>query len=103
MYAIIATEMRLGWAWWHTPFNPSTQEVEAGRFLSRGQPGLQSEFQNSQGYTEKPCFKKQKQKKERNETGTQSIDLRVNGNDIKIKKQNLFFQLICKGNAVDQD
>lgn len=44
---------------------------------------------------------KKKRKKERNETGTQSIDLRVNGNDIKIKKQNLFFQLICKGNAVD--
>ena len=52
--------------------------------------------------SKKPKIKK-KRKKERNETGTQSIDLRVNGNDIKIKKQNLFFQLICKGNAVDQD
>jgi hypothetical protein len=35
---------------------------------SRGQPGLQSEFQGSQGYTEKPCLEnkqtnKQKQKK----------------------------------------
>ena len=50
--------------------------------------------------SKKPKIKK-KRKKERNETGTQSIDLRVNGNDIKIKKQNLFFQLICKGNAVD--
>jgi hypothetical protein len=41
-------------------FNPSTWEAEAGRFLSsvRGQPGLQSEFQDSQGYTEKPCPKK---------------------------------------------
>jgi hypothetical protein len=27
----------------------------------RGQPGLQSEFQDSQGSTEKPCLKKQKQ------------------------------------------
>jgi hypothetical protein len=27
-----------------------------------GQPGLQSEFQDSQGYLEKPCLKKQKQK-----------------------------------------
>jgi hypothetical protein len=27
-----------------------------------GQPGLQSEFQNSQGYTEKPCLKKPKTK-----------------------------------------
>jgi hypothetical protein len=41
----------------HT-FNPSTQEAEGGRFLS--QPGLQSEFQDSQGYTEKPCLEKTK-------------------------------------------
>jgi hypothetical protein len=39
-------------------FNPSTWEAEAGRFLSRGYPGLQSEFQDSQGYTEKPCLEK---------------------------------------------
>jgi hypothetical protein len=31
-------------------------------FWVRGQPGLQSEFQDSQGYTEKPCLKKQKTK-----------------------------------------
>jgi hypothetical protein len=36
----------------HT-FNPSNWEAEAGRFLSSRQPGLQSEFQDSQGYTEK--------------------------------------------------
>jgi hypothetical protein len=34
-------------------FNPSTWEAEAGGFLS-----LQSEFQNSQGYTDKPCLEK---------------------------------------------
>jgi hypothetical protein len=35
-------------------FKPSTQEAEAGGSLPvRGQPGLQSEFQDSQGYTEK--------------------------------------------------
>jgi hypothetical protein len=44
----------------HT-FNPSTWEAEAGRFLQ--QPGLQSEFQDSQGYTVKPCPKKTKQNK----------------------------------------
>ena len=43
-------------------FNPRTWEAEAGGFLSQGQPGLQSEFLNSQGYTEKPCLEK-KQKK----------------------------------------
>jgi hypothetical protein len=37
-------------------FNPSTQEAEAEDFWVPGQPGLQSEFQDSQGYTEKPCL-----------------------------------------------
>jgi hypothetical protein len=32
-------------------------------FWVRGQPGLQSEFQDSQGNTEKPCLKKKKNKK----------------------------------------
>jgi hypothetical protein len=40
-------------------FNPSTREAEAGGFRLLG---LQSEFQDSQGYTEKPCLKKQKNK-----------------------------------------
>ena len=31
----------------------------------QGQPGLQREFQDSQGYTEKPCLKKPKKKKKR--------------------------------------
>ena len=39
--------------WWivvvHS-FNPCTQETEAG------QPGVQSQFQDSQDYTEKPCL-----------------------------------------------
>ena len=45
--------------------NPSTWETEAGGSLwVRGHPGLQSEFQDSQGYyTEKPCLKKQTNKK----------------------------------------
>jgi hypothetical protein len=37
-------------------FNLSTWEAEAG------QPGLQSEFQDSQGYTENPCLGKPKPK-----------------------------------------
>jgi hypothetical protein len=43
-------------------FNPSTREAEAGGFLS-SRPGLQSELQDSQGYTEKPCLEKTKKKK----------------------------------------
>jgi hypothetical protein len=42
-------------------FNPSTWEAEAGGF----QPVLQSEFQDSQGYTEKPCLEKPKEKKKK--------------------------------------
>jgi hypothetical protein len=43
-------------------FNPSTWKAEAGGFLSSSQPGLQSEFQDSEGYTEKPCLEKQTNK-----------------------------------------
>jgi hypothetical protein len=44
--------------------NPSAREAEAGRFLSQGQTVLQSQFQDSQGYTEKPCLKKQNKTKQ---------------------------------------
>jgi hypothetical protein len=38
-------------------FNPSTQEAEAGASLSIcGQLGVQIEFQDSQGYAEKPSL-----------------------------------------------
>jgi hypothetical protein len=39
--------------------------LEAGGLLSPGQPGLQSEFQDSQGYTEKPCLEKPQKKKKK--------------------------------------
>jgi hypothetical protein len=40
--------------------NPNTWEAEAGGFLSLRQPGLHSEFQDSQGYTEKPYLENKK-------------------------------------------
>jgi hypothetical protein len=46
-------------------FDPSTREAEAGRFLSSG-PAWSTEFQDSQGYTEKPCLEKQKIKTKTN-------------------------------------
>jgi hypothetical protein len=45
----------------HT-FNPSTWEAS---FWVRGQPGLQSQFQDSQGFTEKLYLKKQKKQKQK--------------------------------------
>ena len=34
-------------------------------FRVRGQPGLQTEFQDSQGYTEKPCLENKKNKNQK--------------------------------------
>jgi hypothetical protein len=45
------------------PLIPALGRQRQVDFWVRGQPGLQSEFQDSQGYTEKPCLKKQKQNK----------------------------------------
>jgi hypothetical protein len=50
-------------ALWRAPLIPVLGRQ--ADFWVRGQPGLQSEFQDSQGYTEKPCLEnktKQKQK-----------------------------------------
>jgi hypothetical protein len=44
-------------AWWRTPLIPALGRQRHADFWVRGQPGLQSEFQDSQGYTEKPCLK----------------------------------------------
>jgi hypothetical protein len=45
---------------WHTPLIPALGRQRQADFWVQGQPGLQSEFQDSQGYTEKLCLKKQK-------------------------------------------
>jgi hypothetical protein len=45
----------------HSPALGRQRQVN---FWVRGQPGLQSEFQDSQGYTGKPCLKKQNNKKD---------------------------------------
>ena len=47
-------------AWWRTPLTPALGRQRQADFWDRGQPGLQSEFQDSQGCTEKPCLKKKK-------------------------------------------
>lgn len=48
-------------------FNPSTLKFEASL-------GLQDEFQNSQGYTQKPCLKKKNLKNKTTATNTKSKD-----------------------------
>ena len=52
-------------------FYPSTWEAEAGRFLCLRPACFQSEFQDSQGYSEKPCLEnKAKQNKQTNKKQT---------------------------------
>ena len=50
-----------GWAVVAHTFSPSTQRQSQA---VGGQPGLQSKFQDSQGYTEKPCIQKSKQQQQ---------------------------------------
>jgi hypothetical protein len=50
-------------AWWRTPLVPALGRQRQVDLWVRGQPGLQSEFQDNQGYTEKPCLEKTKTKK----------------------------------------
>jgi hypothetical protein len=61
-------------AWWCTPLIPALGRQRQVDFWVRGQPGLQSEVQDSQGYTEKPCLekpKKQTNKQTNKQTKTQ--------------------------------
>jgi hypothetical protein len=52
-------------AWWPTPLIPALGRQRQADFWVLGQPGLQSEFQDSQGYTEKPCLEKNQKKKKK--------------------------------------
>jgi hypothetical protein len=46
------------------PLIPALGRQRQANFWVRAQPGLQSEFQDSQDYTEKPCLKKTKKQKQ---------------------------------------
>jgi hypothetical protein len=57
------------WVWWCTPLIPALRRQRQVDFRVRGQPGLQSEFQDSQGYTEKPCLENKQTNKQTNKAG----------------------------------
>jgi hypothetical protein len=61
-------------AWWRTTLISALRRQRQADFWVQGQPGLQSEFQDSQDYAEKPCLKKTKQNK--TEQNTQRRDQR---------------------------
>jgi hypothetical protein len=52
--------IRTSQSWWCMPLIPAPGRQRQVDFWVWSQPGLQSEFQDSQGYTEKPCLKKPK-------------------------------------------
>jgi hypothetical protein len=53
-----------GWGWC-TPLIPALGRQRQADFWVWSQPGLQSEFQDSQDYTEKPCLRKTKKKQKK--------------------------------------
>ena len=57
-------------AWCRTPLIPALGRQRQADFWVRGQPGLQSEFQDSQGYREKPCLRKKQTNKKPTATTT---------------------------------
>jgi hypothetical protein len=59
------------------PLIPALGRQSQADFWVRGQPGLQSEFQDSQGYTEKPCLRKKKQKKTKEDNSFQIVSIQL--------------------------
>jgi hypothetical protein len=92
--------------WWRTPLIPALGRQRQVDFWVQGQPGLQSEFQYSQGYTEKPCLEKQKKRRSINNTRWQGCMQRSlaqhwgNANQYthykwSSKNQNYNYHIIC--------
>jgi hypothetical protein len=62
--------------WSGTHLNPSALKAEVdGSLWVRGQPGLHSEFQDSQSYTLRPCLKKQNKQKPTKKQKSQFLNL----------------------------
>ena len=55
-------QLKISWAWWHTPVIPATQEAEAGESLEPGRQKLQqaeiTPLHSSLGNRTRLCFKK---------------------------------------------
>jgi hypothetical protein len=62
---------------WRTPLIPALGRQRQVNFWVRGQPDLQSEFQDSQGYTEKPCLKKTKTKQTNKQKKSKEVSIRL--------------------------
>lgn len=58
----VIIKSRVGWAVYSIPLIPALLGLGQRHLRVRGRPGLQSKFQNSQGYTDTFCLKKTKTK-----------------------------------------
>jgi hypothetical protein len=72
----------------HT-FNPSTWEEEAGKFLSPRPAWSTSEFQDRQGYTEKPGLEKKQTNKQTKQNKTKQNPTKKTLNKKKKKQLSL--------------
>jgi hypothetical protein len=81
--------------WWRTPLVPALGRQRQVDFCVRGQPGLQSEFQDSQDYTEKPCLKKKKKKKKPKKKKKKKPDNLVLGQNTEKNSAGQIFMLLC--------
>jgi hypothetical protein len=59
-------------AWWCMPLIPALGRQRQMDFWVQGQPGLQSKFQDNQGYTEKPCLEQPPPPKKKTKTKTKA-------------------------------
>jgi hypothetical protein len=75
---------------WRTPLIPALRRQRQVDFWVWGQPGLQSEFQDSQGYTEKPCLRKQNKTKQKNKQKNQQNPKPSFRKDVLATKQPVF-------------
>jgi hypothetical protein len=88
--------------WWWRPLIPALRRQKQVDFWVRGQPGLQSEFLDSQGYTEKPCLEKPKKKGQKEQRdASQTVNKSVNRSSIiwvqmQYNWYELWVKFICK-------